>query len=142
MSDPTPIETPAGYAPAYAIGFADPAQNLILVSEADRLPVAFLPPPPDALVGQAAASAQVGPFEAVPGRIVSVTLRGSWEGTVSLLRSTDGGATLSPLRVAGQPWGQFTAPGCEQVWLETEDGASFFLDVQLVSGTLDYRVSQ
>ena len=142
MSDPTPITTPAGYAPAYAVGFADPAENLILVSDAERLPVASAPPAPAALAGQAALSAQAGPFAAVSGRIVSVTLGGTWEGTVSLLRSTDGGITLSPLRVAGQPWAQFTAPGCEQAWLETEEGATFFLDIQLSSGTLDYRVSQ
>jgi hypothetical protein len=142
MSDPTPISTPAGYAPAYALGFADPAQNLILVSEADRLPVSAVPPAPEALTGEATSSGQVGPFEAAPGRIVSVTLGGTWEGTARLLRSIDGGATLSRLQVAGEPWARFTTPGCEQVWLETEDGASFYLDIQLASGTLTYRVSQ
>ena len=142
MPDPTPISTPAGYAPAYAIGFADSAQNLVLVSKTERLPVALTPPAPEALTGEAAASVQAGPFEAVPGRIVSVTLSGTWAGTVVLLRSSDGGTTLVPLRVAGQPWGQYTQSGCEQAWLETEDGASFYLDIQLVSGTVAYRVSQ
>lgn len=141
MSDPTPIAAPAGYAPSYALGFADPARNLVMVSEETRLPIAAAAPAPAALAGQASASMQAGPYLAVPGRIVSVTLDGAWEGTVTLLRSTDAGATLSPLHVAGEPWAQFTRPGCEQAWLETE-GASFYLDIQLASGSVAYRVSQ
>lgn len=142
MSDPTPIAAPAGYAPSYAVGFADPARNLVLVSEDARLPIAAAAPAPAALADQASASMRAGPYLAVPGRIVTVTLEGVFEGTVTLLRSTDGGATLSPLRVAGEPWAQFTRSGCEQAWLETEDGASFYLDIQLASGVVSYRVSQ
>ena len=142
MSNHTPIQTPAGYAPAYAVGYADPADNLILVSEVEPLPVASAAPAPAAFVGQTSTSLVAGPFEAVAGRVVTVTLGGTWQGTVRLLRSTDGGSTLVDLRVAGERWAEYNQPGCEQAWLETEDGASFYLDVQLASGTADYRVSQ
>lgn len=142
MSNHPRIQTPAGYAPGYAVGYADPADNLILVSEAERLPVASVAPAPAALTGQTSSSLVAGPFEAVPGRIVTVTLGGIWQGTITLLRSTDGGSTLVALRVAGEPWAEYSKPGCEQAWLETEDRASFYLDVQLASGTVAYRVSQ
>ena len=142
MSDPTPIKAPAGYAPCYAVGYADPADNFILVRESDPLPVASFPPAPPPFGGEASASTLAGPFEAVPGRIVAVTLGGTWQGLVRLLRSTDGGSTLTALRVAGEPWAEYSQPGCEQAWLETEEGASFYLDIQLASGSIDYRVSQ
>ena len=142
MSEATPIETPAGYAPSCAVGYADPAANLVLVSEADRLPVASFPPAAAPMVGEASVAGLTGPFEAVPGRVVAVTLGGTWQGVIKLLRSTDGGATLTALRVAGEPWAEYSEPGCEQAWLETEDGASFYLDIQLASGSVAYRVSQ
>ena len=142
MPDPYPIEAPAGYAPAYAVGYADPAEDLILVSESERLPVAAAAPALAPLVGQSSVSTQAGPFDAVPDRVVLVTLGGVWEGTVRLLRSIDGGATLHQLRAAGEPWAEYTQPGCEQAWLETQEGASFYLDIALASGTVDYRVSQ
>lgn len=141
MSHSTPIHTPAGYASANAIGYAGSAETLVLVSEASPLPVASVAAAPAPLAGQSATPGIVGPFEAVAGRIVTVTLRGVWEGRVSLHRSTDG-TTLTPLRVAGEAWGEYDQPGCEQAWLETEDGVSFFLDIQLTSGLVDYRVSQ
>jgi hypothetical protein len=142
MPDPSPITAPAGYATAYAVGYADPAENLILVSESERLPVAAAAPAQAAMVGQSSVSTQAGPFHAVPDRVVLVTLGGVWEGTVRLLRSIDGSATLHRLRAAGEPWAEYTQPGCEQAWLETQDGASFYLDIALASGTVDYRVSQ
>ena len=114
MSDATPIETPAGYAPGYAVGYADPADNLILVSETDRLPVASFPPAPAPMAGQASAPGLTGPFEAVSGRVVAVTLGGIWQGIVKLLRSTNGGATLNALRVAGRPWAEYSEPGCPE----------------------------
>lgn len=142
MPDPTPVSLPAGFAPAYAVGFSDAAENLVLVSDSLRLPVAPVPQAPAALSGQTSVSLEAGPFDAVPGRVVTVTLGGEWEGTVSLLRSIDGGTTRAALRVAGQPWAIYSVPGCEQAWLESEEGASFYLDIRLVSGTLAYRVSQ
>lgn len=142
MSDPTPISTPAGYATAVAIGFADPDVNLLLVSDATRLPVAIAAPAPAALSGETSTSTLAGPFSATADRVVTVALGGEWQGTVRLLRSIDGGVSLSSLRVAGATWGEYTTSGCEQAWSETEEGVTFFLDIALTSGSLSYRVSQ
>jgi hypothetical protein len=142
MSDSTPISMPASYALAFALGFADETRNLSVVSDAVRLPVAFAAAPPAPLSGEASNSIVAGPFAATAGRVITVTLDGVWEGTVRLLRSTDGGVNMAPLLVGGSPWGEYTVSGCEQAWSETEDGASFFLDIALTSGTLAYRVSQ
>lgn len=136
------ITTPAGFAPAYAVGYSDPNGNLALVSDAAPLPVATLAPAPAALVGLASGSQTVGPFNPTEGRVIIVALDGEWEGTVRLLRSTDGGVTKMPLRVAGADWASYTTPGCEQAWTETESGVSFYLDIALVSGNIAYRVSQ
>lgn len=142
MSEPVPIQTPAGYASAMAIGYANEAEHLVLVSAAKPLPVTTSAPAPAPLVGESSANLLAGPFSAVPGRVVTVTLRGTWQGSVRLLRSTDGGATLNPLKIAGEVWAQYSEPGCEQAWFESEEGASFFLDIELASGTISYRVSQ
>jgi hypothetical protein len=138
----TSISVPAGFAPAYAVGFSDTAGQLALVSDTAPLPVATAAPAPAPLTGQASASELARPFEATPGRAIVVTLDGEWEGTVQLLRSTDGGLTKVPLRAGGSPWAEYTASGCEQAWVETEEGTSSYLDIVLVSGTLAYRVSQ
>jgi len=142
MSDPTPISAPAGYAPTFALGFADPDTNLSLVSNGRRLPVAVAPPAPEPLSGETSASTIAGPFATTAGRVVTVALEGEWQGTVRLLRSTDGGVSQSSLRVAGAAWAEYTASGCEQAWSETEEGVSFFLDIALSSGSVTYRVSQ
>lgn len=143
MTSPTPsISVPAGFAPAYAVGYSAPDGALAIASHASPLPVATTPPAPAPLIGEAAASELAGPFAAATGRTIVVTLDGQWTGTVRLLRSMDGGTTRTPLRVGGAPWGEFTESGCEQAWNETEDGASFYLDIALASGTVTYRVSQ
>ena len=142
MPDTTPISMPAGYAPAFALGFADATRNLNVVSDVVRLPVAFAASPPAPLLGEAANSMVVGPFAATAGRVITVTLDGQWDGTVRLLRSTDGGSTMAPLRVGGTAWAEYTAPGCEQAWTESEEGVTFYLDIGLTSGTVAYRVSQ
>jgi len=142
MTEPTPIATPSGYAPTYVVGFADPANRLALVSADSPLPVSSGGAAPTPLVGETSASTLAGPFAAAAGRTVSVTLAGTWSGTVTLQRSTDGGATRDDLRVAGEHWGVFTTSGCEQVWPESESGASYYLHIVLENGTLAYRVSQ
>jgi hypothetical protein len=141
MSSPS-ISVPAGFAPAYAAGYADAAGQLELVSHASPLPVVTSAPAPVPLVGQSDASTVAGPLNASVGRAIVVALDGEWTGTVRLLRSTDGGATRLPLRVGGGTWAEYSASGCEQAWSETEDGVSFYLDIALDSGTIAYRVSQ
>jgi hypothetical protein len=142
MPDPTPIQTPAGFAPAFALGYSRNDSALALVSDDERLPVAVAAPSPPPLEGQASTSQVAGPFAAVAGRVVGVSLDGTWSGSVRLLRSINGGATRLPLRVAGEEWATYVAPGFEQAWLESEEGVTYFLDIQLASGTLAFRVSQ
>jgi hypothetical protein len=143
MTSPAPsISVPAGFAPAYAVGYADSGGGLALVSTAEPLPVATSAPAPEPLVGEAAASVIAGPLLATAGRTIVVALGGDWVGTVRLLRSTDGGATRLPLRVGGGTWAEYIQSGCEQAWSETEEGASFYLDIALESGAVTYRVSQ
>ena len=141
MSSPS-ISVPAGFAPAYAAGYADAGGQLAVVSHASPLPVVTSAPPPAPLSGHTATSAVAGPFNATVGRAIVVSLDGEWTGTVRLLRSTDRGATRLPLRVAGGPWGEYSTSGCEQAWSETEEGVSFYVDISLNSGALAYGVSQ
>ena len=142
MTETPLITLPAGYATASAVGFSSAASTLTVVSQDQPLPVVFGAPTPTMLQGNTSASLVAGPFNSVAGRTVLVTLSGSWAGTVQLLRSSDDGVTKTPLRIGGMPWGIFTESGSEQVWHETEADVTFFLDIALQNGTLDYQVSQ
>ena len=112
MSDPIPLQTPAGFAPAFALGLDDGTGHLALVSDARPLPVMSLSASnsgpaaaPQPLAGETSVSVRVGPFAPAPGRTIVLTLSGEWEGTVRLLRSVDNGVTCHPLTLAGAPWG-------------------------------------
>lgn len=94
------------------------------------------------LTGNASASGPVGPFTPEIGRPIWIALSGTWTGSVQAMRSTDGGTTKLPLTAGGEAWGLFTGNACEQVTEETEDGATYYLDIVIDSGTLTYRVSQ
>lgn len=143
MSAPS-ISTPAGFAPAFAMGFADPANRLEKVSRTSPLPVgiASAPSTAAALTGEAITSLLAGPFTPDGQAPVVVTLAGDWSGEARLMRSADNGITLHGLRVAGLEWGVFTANGSEQVWSESELGTTFWLDISITSGSCMYRVSQ
>jgi hypothetical protein len=135
---------PAGYAPAFAIGFSQ-AGTLAMVDSGQPLPVATQPAPlpaPVPLQGSTAASIQAGPYAPVLDRPVVLTLTGTWQGTVQVRRSVDGGATRQLLTIGGAPWGTFKANACEPVWQETEGGALIYVDIALTSGTLAYRLAQ
>lgn len=149
----SPVRLPAGYAPAFAVGYADESGNLVLAGATDPLPVALgsgtievqaveSAPPPAPLAGSASSSGLAGPFAPVAGRLVTLALAGSWEGTVQLMRSTDEGATRLPLTAGGLPWGVYTGNICEPAWFESEVGAELYLDITLASGEVDYRIAQ
>lgn len=143
MSEPIPLQTPGGFAPAFALGLDDGTGNLALVADSRPLPVQAAPPAvPAPLEGQATADLLAGPFAPAAMTPVFCSLAGAWEGSVTLKRSTDGGATLQPLTLAGSAWGVFHANACEPVWEESEEGASLWLDCRITSGTLTYRLSQ
>lgn len=138
-----PISVPAGYVPAFALGYSDQDSKLALVSDSQPLPIRMqLAAAPAALQGTATSSTLAGPFPASAEIPITLSLDGSWTGTAQLLRSIDGGATKLPLLAAGLPWGIQDTNGCEQLWVESEAGVQFYLDIALVSGSLNYRVSQ
>ena len=148
-----PISLPAGYAPAFAIGFSADTGELAIVENNKPLPVnlanetpiltqAAQPNAAPALEGQTSATMVAGPFVAVSGKPVIIQLAGTWQGTVELQRSVDSGATLHGLTIAGQPWARFSANACEPVWSEDEAGAELYIAISMVSGTLEYRLSQ
>ncbi|ANU06911.1 hypothetical protein [Paraurantiacibacter namhicola] len=144
MADPHPISIPAGYAPAFALGYSDAEGDLTLVKRDAPLPVhlRFEADGAPALTGETSATMLAGPFSPQPGLPVMLTLSGSWQGRVQLQRSMDDGATVHGVTVAGQPWGEFSANACEPVWTESEAGAQLFLAVTIDSGTLAYRIAQ
>lgn len=138
----SPINLPAGYAPAFAIGFSE-SGGLSVVDAAKPLPVQNVNVSAAApLQGSTGSTAMAGPFLPAAGRVVVLTLSGVWTGSVRLLRSTDGGVTKLPVTAGGYAWGNYTANACEQVWLEEESGAALYLDIALTTGTLTYRLAQ
>lgn len=144
MVTPIPVTAPAGAVPELALAFAARDGSAATVSLDNPLPVtpATAPAASTPVSGSASASTVAGPFRPDLGRPIWVTLSGNWTGSVSLLRSTDGGATRLPLTVAGQPWGNFTGNGQEPVVEEGAADASYYLAATLSSGTLSFRVAQ
>lgn len=143
MSDPIPLQTPGGFVPGVASGFDDGSGHFAFVAANRPLPVQSTPPSaPFALEGQSSADIVAGPF--IPSALSPIfcTLAGDWQGRVMVKRSTDGGATLHPLTLAGGDWGSYTRNACEPVWEEAETGASLWLDCRVSSGTLAYRLAQ
>jgi hypothetical protein len=138
------VRAPAGYAPVQAIAFGTRDGPAVAVDTANPLPIAarLTAAAATPLAGTASASATVGPFAPDLGRAIWLTLTGTWTGTCQLLRSTDGGATLVPLTVAGQAWASFTANCCEAVGEESVAGAAYYLQIALTSGGVSYRVAQ
>ncbi|OCC23880.1 hypothetical protein MB02_08640 [Croceicoccus estronivorus] len=147
MSLSYPIATPAGYAPAFALGFADNTGELSLVAQSAPLPVQIMndsgnAPASEPVAGDANGPETVGPFNPRPGAPVMLTLSGDWEGSVQLLRSVLDHAPPQPTTLAGEPWAHFTGNACEPVWIESETGARLHLAITVTSGTLSYRIAQ
>ena len=143
MSQNYPISSPAAYVAPVAIGFADEAGNLVLVSGEAPLPaVVVRPEAPAPLAGATSQSLVAGPYAPLAGVPLHLELSGEWAGSATLQRSTDGGATRGGLTAGGLPWARFEANANEVVWEEGERAATFYLDIALESGTLNYRLSQ
>jgi hypothetical protein len=136
-----PIVTPANFAAASAMGYSDPTGGLSLVSANSPLPVSMTgAATPAPLVGTASAGGTYGPFAPARGVPVVLVLSGTWQGSVQVMRSTNGGANLIPLTVGGAPWAQFTGNACEPVWEDNDPAATLHLVVALTSGALTYRL--
>ena len=157
-----PIMTPAGYTDCHAVAYSDPNGNALLVSANMPLPVALSGgaalavsgaggnpllvsvsrPLVTPLAGTATTSATFGPFVPALDRPAIITLSGTWTGTVSVTRSTDGGVTRLPLTAAGASWGQYSANVCEPCWEEFDPAATLYLNIAITTGTLNYRIAQ
>lgn len=139
------VRIPSAYVVPNAVAFGLAGDEASLVTAATPLPVTLshaADAAPAALTGSTAASIVAGPFEPQPNRPIWARLTGSWTGSVTVQRSTDGGATKLPLTIGGQSWASFTANAQEVVAEESEAGASYYLAITLSAGTLGYRVSQ
>ena len=142
-----PISYPGRFAPGFALAFADAAGAALQVSSITPLPVAVVSggttgSVPPALTGTTAVALTAGPFAPLAGRPLVLALSGTWTGTARLLRSIDGGITRLPLSLGGAPYATFAANVCEPVWEENEAGATFYLQLSPVSGTILYRLAQ
>ena len=140
------IESPASYVTPFALGYSDAQGMLALVSQDQPLPISLSStvtpaPAPTPLEGSSSQSQIVGPFVPNLQTPIHLQISGEWTGTVSVERSVDGGTTRYPLTVGGRPWGRFSGNANEPVWEESEANATFWLDISLDSGTVDYRVS-
>ena len=145
MAEKLPVDSPGRYVAPTALGFAGAQGELVLVTSTAPLPVTFSETqsaPPQPLSGRAVQSVIAGPYVPVPGQPIHLQLSGTWQGTVVLERSIDGGATRQGLTVGGGEWAVFTGNANEQVWQEGDAAASFWLNLQIASGEIVYRVSQ
>lgn len=144
MLEKPQINYPANFVTSTAVGYADSQGGFTLVTADAPLPVTLeaRPEPPAPLEGTADSPTVAGPFAPVANTPIHLQLTGNWTGKVTLLRSIDAGLTRAPLTAGGQPWATFTANANESVWQEAEAGATFYLDLNVTSGTLTYRVSQ
>ncbi|MDE8650484.1 hypothetical protein [Novosphingobium album (ex Liu et al. 2023)] len=143
MSEPTPILAPGQFVPIGALSFGALGGPATEVTPGTPLPVgSVLPPAASAPVaGTTSASQVAGPFIPELGRPVILALSGDWSGAVTLLRSTDEGETTLPATLAGDAL-VWRGNAQEAIWLETESGASLWLDVALTGGALSYRIGQ
>ncbi|MCB5425822.1 hypothetical protein H0274_11170 [Altererythrobacter sp. CC-YST694] len=143
MTDLPPSLAPAAYIPFTALAWPS-GEDSVAVGPDTPLPVtaAFGAAVSTPLAGTASSSMIVGPFTPDLGRPIWLTLSGSWSGRVQVKRSVDGGTTKLALTAAGINWGKFTTNACEPVAEESQQGATYYLDVVLASGSLDYEVAQ
>ena len=95
----------------------------------------------DPIVGQFTANGTSDTFVAVPGRNLWVSLTGTFNATVTLMRSIDNGTTWAPITVGGSAYGVFTGPVQEALTAESESGVQYRLDCRpFVSGPVPYRI--
>jgi hypothetical protein len=138
------VAHPAGYVTQQVLALGAPGELAQPISEETPLPTAGIVRPSGVtpLSGTAGEDALIGPFAPILGRPITLTLSGLWSGTVQVMRSIDAGATYSPVTLGGDAWGVFRANVNEPIWEETEDGATFYLDIRPLSGTVTYRFAQ
>jgi hypothetical protein len=142
-----PISAPAGFVPRQAISFGAADSEATAVDQNHPLPIIDSASSQAAtstpMAGTANTSRTTSLFVPQLGRPIWLTLSGSWTGSVALLRSTDGGATLLPLTYSdGSPRTALIGNAQAPVAEETVAGAGYALSIILSSGTVAYRLEQ
>ncbi|HEX7820767.1 MAG TPA: hypothetical protein VF463_09125 [Sphingobium sp.] len=138
------VDAPAGFVPQFAIAFGADGAAARAVDQGSPLPVAasFGVARSTPLAGSSGIAGSFGPFLPDLGRPIHLVLSGTWVGVVTVQRSTDGGVTRLPLTAGGGAWGQYSANANEAVAEESVATATYYLDVQISSGTVAYRLEQ
>ena len=160
------VNSPAKYVLSTAIGFSGANGDLTLVTPDAPLPVVVslsdigagtgsgagtgtgtgtstgTGTPAEPLEGKADASTAAGPFVPTRDAPMHLQLSGTWEGSVTLERSIDGGKTRQGVTAGGMPWARFTDNVNEPVWQESGTDATFWLQITLQSGQVSYWLSQ
>lgn len=142
---PTPVLTPAGFAPGQAMYVTGPTGQADPVSANNPMPSqpSYGAAASTAVSGAASTSGNSNPFTPDLGRAIWVRLSGSWTGTAQLTRSTDGGATWYPITTgSGTVKGLWTGNVNAPITEETCKGAIYRLEIALTSGTINYEVRQ
>lgn len=147
MSTPPVVTAPAGFVPRYALSFGGVGADAVAVDSSNPLPIAdarvALPASSSPLIGTATENGVTASFAPQLGRPVWLALSGTWTGTVTLMRSADGGVTRAPVTYAdgsARPaWtGNLQAPVVE----ESVAGALYYLSITVTSGSVGYRMEQ
>lgn len=137
------VEAPAGYIPAVAVSFGGQDAAAQAVDADHPLPVqpAYRAAVASPLVGVSAGTDLVGPFQPDLGRPIWLTLSAGWSGSVTVMRSVDGGATRRAVTLAGTAIA-FTGSMQEAIGEESVAGASWWLAIAATSGAVGYEVRQ
>lgn len=143
--DDVQVEAPGGFVPQIALTFGARDGAAVAVDRANPLPTravtaaaASVP-----LAGSSAESGSIGPFVPDLERAIVVTLSGEWSGSVTVLRSSDNGATRHPLTfIDGSPKGTWSGNVNAAIGEESVAGATYYLQFARTAGTLTYRVEQ
>jgi hypothetical protein len=140
------IQFPAGWAPGTSICVKQANGTCAPVAADNPLPTAaagVATATSAALTGTATTTSTVGPFTPNLGRVIWLTLSGTFSGSVTLLRSRDGGTTKLALTYSdGTAKPTWTTALNTPVTEETVAGATYYLSITLTSGSVSYRLEQ
>jgi len=142
--DEVQVGAPGGFVPQIALTFGARDGAAVAVDRANPLPTrAVTAAAAVPLAGTMNESGTVGPFAPDLSRAIVVTLAGEWSGAVTLLRSSDNGATRRPLTfIDGSAKGVWSGNVNAAIGEESVAGATYYLQFARSAGTLVYRVEQ
>jgi hypothetical protein len=139
------VGAPGGFVPQIALTLGARDGTAVAIDPSNPLPTRAMAMAAGSvpIAGVMTDSGIVGPFMPDLMRAIIVTLAGEWTGTVSVLRSSDGGATRQPLTfVDGSAKGVWSGNVNTAIGEESVAGARYYLQFARTSGTLSFRVEQ